>query len=547
MSVVSETDSLLKSVDIDNIPASQECCRPGYGVRRVKSRGAVLVLLWTIAISVFPRTSATLAELVPVENTGVADTVGVAIQAAVYIFYYPFAGWLADVYFGRYKVMHANLLLMWVGSVATIFAMLLKYQFPHDTIAAILNYGILLPASIAVFIGQAGFLVISLPFGMDQMPDASAEEVSAFIHWFAWALSVGKCISKFSEVVISCEHYSPASLLQPFIGVVFLSFALSTIYLFRSWLTIEPQSQNPLKAITSVLKYAATHQYPTRRSAFTYWEEEIPSRVDLGKSKYGGPFTNEQVEDVKTFFRIVVVVSAITAFFIPAFAILNTIEYVQPNHYGHSSNCYSSFTVYNSAFILLTIPLYEFFVYPLARNWIPSTLKRVAAGAFLTIAISLYLTMLDAVGTSQTTTPVPCMFLANASSPVLDVNYLLVDIPSSSLLAIQIILFDVAAFEFICAQSPYNMKGLLTGIEFAVFETASIIGYMVHFTWSQCWKDPFTSLSCGIWYYLFITAIGSVGLVILVIVAMWYKERERDEIVNERGFVEEYYSRYSHS
>ena len=29
---------------------------------------------------------------------------------------------------------------------------------------------------------------------------------------------------------------------------------------------------------------------PERRSAFTYWEEDIPRRIDLGKSKYGGPF-----------------------------------------------------------------------------------------------------------------------------------------------------------------------------------------------------------------------------------------------------------------
>ena len=29
----------------------------------------------------------------------------------------------------------------------------------------------------------------------------------------------------------------------------------------------------------------------------TYWEEDIPPRIDLGKLKYGGPFTTEEVED----------------------------------------------------------------------------------------------------------------------------------------------------------------------------------------------------------------------------------------------------------
>ena len=37
-------------------------------------------------------------------------------------------------------------------------------------------------------------------------------------------------------------------------------------------------------------------------------EEDYPSRIDLGKSQYGGPFTVEEVEDVKTVFRLIPVV-----------------------------------------------------------------------------------------------------------------------------------------------------------------------------------------------------------------------------------------------
>ncbi len=38
--------------------------------------------------------------------------------------------------------------------------------------------------------------------------------------------------------------------------------------------------------------------------AFTYCEDEVPRGLGLGKEKYGGPFTMEQVEDVKTFYGI---------------------------------------------------------------------------------------------------------------------------------------------------------------------------------------------------------------------------------------------------
>ena len=105
-----------------------------------------------------------------------------------------------------------------------------------------------------------------------------------------------------------------ALLVSMLFAVVVSSVTLCLDFLCQNWLVIEPVSQNPLKSIYSVLKYAATHKHPARHSALTYWEEDIPSRIDLGKSKYGGPFTTEQVEDVKTFFHLLVVGIAISFF-----------------------------------------------------------------------------------------------------------------------------------------------------------------------------------------------------------------------------------------
>ncbi len=52
-----------------------------------------------------------------------------------------------------------------------------------------------------------------------------------------------------------------------------------------------------------------------RRSAFTYCEDERPSRIDYGKQRYGGPFTTEQVEDVKVFINISKVLVIVSPFF----------------------------------------------------------------------------------------------------------------------------------------------------------------------------------------------------------------------------------------
>ena len=47
----------------------------------------------------------------------------------------------------------------------------------------------------------------------------------------------------------------------------------------------------------------------------TACEDDLPSRMDFGKIKYGGPFTTEQVEDVKTLFRTSLVVLMGSALF----------------------------------------------------------------------------------------------------------------------------------------------------------------------------------------------------------------------------------------
>ena len=61
---------------------------------------------------------------------------------------------------------------------------------------------------------------------------------------------------------------------------------------------------NSGKLIANIINYAIKNKYPKNPSALTYWEEDYPSQLDLGKEKYGVPFTEEQVENVKTLLRL---------------------------------------------------------------------------------------------------------------------------------------------------------------------------------------------------------------------------------------------------
>ena len=103
-------------------------------------------------------------------------------------------------------------------------------------------------------------------------------------------------------------------------STICMSVVLFSKFLFSpKWLIIEPKSPQSLKTIYQVLKFAAKHKAPLNRSAFTYWEKDIPSRIDLGKSKYGGPFTTEQVENVKTTLRLILITFL---FFFDSFSII---------------------------------------------------------------------------------------------------------------------------------------------------------------------------------------------------------------------------------
>ena len=83
-----------------------------------------------------------------------------------------------------------------------------------------------------------------------------------------------------------------------------LSVIIISDCLCQQWLDRTHKVTNPIKLIMQVLNYTRKHSYPERRSAFTYIDEERPTRMDYGKEKFGAPFTEEEVEDVKTVLRL---------------------------------------------------------------------------------------------------------------------------------------------------------------------------------------------------------------------------------------------------
>ena len=127
------------------------------------------------------------------------------------------------------------------------------------------------------------------------------------------------------------------------IALIILGITLSFEKYKRHWFLITPGSTNPYKLVYKIVKFAKDHTDPIRRSAFTYCEDELPSRLDLGKEKYGGPFTTEEVENVKAFLGIVRVLLAVGPIFFADIAFgQNLPGLVHTNAYKSSILCYSN-------------------------------------------------------------------------------------------------------------------------------------------------------------------------------------------------------------
>ena len=239
---------------------------------------------------------------------------------------YPLLGYIADVCLTRYRTLKCSFIFLIaacsIGSLFTIIytgiilrKIVLVQRYKDDEEIEFVGTAI---AGILITIGAGLFEANAIQFGLDQLLEAPTPKLIAFIHWYYWTQNAMQLVATYVSIgwIVADKQLD---LIPPFnaqlvrdisvltatalIGIV---SACSIVLLHKSkrHLYILRAGLNPFKNIYKVLKYSWNHKVPQHRSAFTYWEEDIPRRIDLGKNKYGGPFTNEEVEDTKTFLRI---------------------------------------------------------------------------------------------------------------------------------------------------------------------------------------------------------------------------------------------------
>ena len=112
-----------------------------------------------------------------------------------------------------------------------------------------------------------------------------------------------------------------------------------------------------------------------------YADDEEPTRIDFANERYGGPFKTEQVEDVKTFLRILLVLLVLG----PAFFLeipLGPIFHLYTIHVGKDlpkSACsvrllLQNMAILNSIMVVILFPIYVWLIYSVLRRCISKIL-----------------------------------------------------------------------------------------------------------------------------------------------------------------------------
>ena len=539
--------------------------RYGRSRKCVSSKAALLILLWSFVVGLLSGMFLN-PDLYP---TIVVDPIALTAYGGAVIFtcFFPLAGFCADTRCGRYKTVVTSLwiLLVSVPMLLVAVGLILVILFLAEEGILIVCGSVV---SIVILVGLIGFTANVVQFGMDQLHDSPGEDRTLFIHWYVWTYYASILADQLAWNLMFVFPYNFGFTYYNNIGysllaliflliIVVLPVTLCLARRRRRWFLIEPGQYNPYKLVYRVTRFAHQHKIPVHRSAFTYCEDEVPRGLDLGKEKYGGPFTTEQVEDVKAFYGILKVLFSFGVVFfldyaassvLPLFALHTTPYKSYHDDYDYDEPLIGMIVLRNGLLspllIVICIPLYLCLLRPYISRYVPGMLKRMGLGIVLALFSLVSTFSMDTMAHWKDQKNSSCMFFSDffeenmyIAHPTQSSAYLIIQLTLS---ALSRMLIYTGVFEFICSQSPHSMKGLLIGVLYAIRGLYQLIAALLTLPFIVL-VDRFHP-SCGFYFYLVNVVIGLVAVLVYVWVAKRYRYRVRDELCNVHQYAEEYYS-----
>ena len=409
-----------------------------------------------------------------------------------------------------------------------------------ETVIIMIVYYIILNLGIAPVFTNLFQLAI------EQIPDASSSQLSSLTSWYIFSSVCGYWFHIVINAILQCYLTSNSESALKYLSYftlvngIIVAFILSTFALIKHKLVDNSPTSNTVSLIYQVLKYALKHRRPVQRSAMTYWEEEIPRGVDLGKRKYGGPFTSEQVEDVKTFFRLSFLY-LIAFFYLITFSLSDFSMYfvdkdIATNYYSllfveifynfcTKSTMYKLFENYY-VWILIFVVVYEVIMKPLLGYKITDVRWRLKLGIVLSFLVFIIITIIIGIIRYSSLNHVNSFWLEFGLS-----------VPVGFVRAI----IFITGSEFVIAQTPYAMRNFFINVGYSIgLLIIKLSGYGFVLFNFVC-KGKY----CPMIYCLISLSLNFVAMLLLWKAIARYHMRSRgQEDEHQQRWIEEVYDRY---
>ena len=346
-------------------------------------------------------------------------------------------GILADWYFGKYKV------ILWISLVyclGNLFTSSFTASLP------LFSTGLVLIA-----IGAGGIKsCVSANVG-DQFDKSNQDLLSKVYGWFYFSINAGSMVSTML-IPYMYEHYGP----RIAFGIPGVLMALATIIFFsgrKMYVRVPPAGVNKNNFVF-ISFYALTHLGQKQKGQ---------SWLDVAK----GPYDPEKVEGIKAVYRVMSVF-----FFALAFWIVwdqNLSEWVlQAGRMDRTIISIGSWKysmlpgqvqTFNPVFLLIFIPLFNYWVYPFFdKIGIKATpLRRLGTGLVLTgisfAVVAFSQSMIDHGATPSIWWQILAYVLLSAAE----------------------VLVSITGLEYAYTHSPKSMKSTMTGVWYIVVSMGNLI------------------------------------------------------------------------
>ena len=492
-----ESSSLIKKKP-GCIAKLTSCIKHIYWKSFCHSKGVIIIFLLYSAVSM----SAPILTHA-IEDLLITLKLKIVFKAVIssMLLFTPFLAYLGEK-FNRYKVIRAGVVLILITYLC--YTILLIVQITtgitqNKQYIEIMYIVFILPA-----ICGNGLFTANIPqFGATQLQFGSSEQYAALARWAACIYLTSQTIT---DVTLSAI-YPPtvkSTLAIVIASFVLLLFTSAIAYRFSHLLIIEPPPKiDGLTLMWRVVKFSRKNRHPIKRSAFTY-NEDPPTRLDLAKERYGGPFTTKQVEEVKSFWHMIKIpISHIfnTAFFS---SVVLGHEYFQCLQIDKMVDSLPDKLMLNyttglgEATAVIVVVVFQLVFVPFFPKFIPNILQRMWIGLLFLLLSSLSI-MIISFNYAKFLPPIR-NDSSYYNSTITDCSdklwppYMFI-IPEM-LVGIGLSINLVSQMEFLYAQVPHSMQSIFVGM----INAQIIFPYMVTVIGKSTWVGKhwgfYTAISC---------------------------------------------------